>query len=107
MENNFTIELISKALDAAMLRQTAFAFNISHANSENATAQRVQFEQQLQTAESVEDLQTIKPQVENTLEPIKIDREMALSLQNTTQYRALAKGISKHFAILQLAMKGQ
>jgi flagellar basal-body rod protein FlgB len=47
MSNDPTIELISHALDAALMRQTAIANNVANANTPGYHSIEVNFEQQL------------------------------------------------------------
>ncbi len=107
MNGDFTLNFVSMALDAIALRQQTIAENIAHSSSEGYSAKRIDFEDQLKTLSSNEELNHFKAEVKDTDEAVKIDHELALSLQNTTQYRALIKGLNQKFAIMQLAIRGQ
>jgi len=96
-----TIELISRALDAALMRQTAIANNIANANARDYQTQRVNFEEQLANGES-----SVAPFYEQSDTPSSIDEQMALSVKNATQFRALIKGLNHKLAIMKLAVQG-
>ena len=100
-----TIELVNLALDTALMRQTAIAKNIANINTKNYQTIGVDFEKQLnETSESLFD--TIKPVYEYTDAPNAIDEQIASSIKNATQYRALIKGLNHKFAIMKLAVQG-
>lgn len=104
-----TIELISLALDAALMRQTAIANNIANTNSADYQTMEVNFEQQLhegQFPHSQEDLSAIKPFYQTSEHHSSIDEQMALNVQNMTHYRALIKGLNQKLAIMKLALQG-
>lgn len=98
-----TIDRVALALDAALMRQTAIAANIAHANTKGYQAMGVDFETQLQNASQVE---SVQPQYVCEDKPVSVDAELALSLKNTTQYHALIKGLNHKFAIMALAVRG-
>ena len=82
-----TIDLISLALDAALMRQTAIAANIANVNTKDYQAMAVDFEKQLADSSEVT-LDNIKPVYEYTDEHTSIDEQIASSVKNATQYRA-------------------
>lgn len=98
-----TIQLISLALDASLMRQTAIASNIAHANSPGYRPQSVNFEQQLNDTET---LNMIQPYYEDSNSPSSIDQQLADNIKNATQYRALIKGLNHKLAIMKLALQG-
>jgi flagellar basal-body rod protein FlgB len=100
-----TIEFISKALDAAIMRHTAIANNIAQANTEGYRTIRVHFEEQLQQL-GENDINAINPYYEQTETPVSIDTQIAQGIQNNTQFRALIKGINHKFALMALALQG-
>ena len=114
MYSDPTIQLISLALDASLMRQTAIANNIAHANSNNYKSIGVNFEQQLHDYEIVpgdlnqETLAQIQPLYEqsDSSTPVSIAEQMALGVKNTTHYRALIKGLNHHVALMKLALQG-
>lgn len=100
-----TIDLISLALDAALMRQTAIATNIANVNTKNYQSMAVDFEKQLnESTEST--LDDVKPVYEYTDAPTSIDEQIAASVKNATQYRALIKGLNHKLAIMKLAVQG-
>ena len=105
MQPDNTIEMIGLALDAALMRQTAIAANIANTNTKGYQAIGVDFETQLQNV-SESGLNDVKPIYEYTEEPVSIDDQMALSVKNATQYRALIKGLNHKLAIMKLALQG-
>jgi flagellar basal-body rod protein FlgB len=109
MNSDTTIELVSLALDASLMRQTAIANNIANTNSANYQTMEVNFEQQLQethlTANSAE-LSSIKPFYQLSDQQSSIDEQMAFNVQNMTHYRALIKGLNQKLAIMKLALQG-
>lgn len=109
MNTDSTIELVSMALDASLMRQTAIANNIANSNSTNYQTMEVNFEQQLNETHfigSSEELSTIKPYYQLSDQPSSIDEQMALNVQNMTHYRALIKGLNQKLAIMKLALQG-
>ncbi len=103
MSQENTIELISHALDAAIMRQTAIASNIANANTQDYQTMSVNFEEQLANLTSAKD---VKPSYELSEKRSSIDEQIALSVQNATQYRALIKGLNYKLAIMKLAVQG-
>ena len=97
-----TIELISLALDASLMRQTAIATNIANANSRGYQTIGVNFEQQL--TDSLEN--PGKPVYQVEPHQSSIDEQIALSVKNATHYRALVKGLNHKLAIMKLAVQG-
>jgi flagellar basal-body rod protein FlgB len=98
-----TIELISHALDAAIMRHTAIACNIAHANSEGYQAIKVCFEEQL---ERLNENERPTPYYEETETPVEIATQISEGIQNNTQYRALIKGINHKLTMMTLALQG-
>lgn len=105
MSTNTTIELVSLALDASLMRQTAIAHNVANSNSTNYRPIEVNFEQQL-TQGATHDLPAIQPFYQMSDQHASIDEQMIQNVKNMTHYRALIKGLNQHFAILQLALQG-
>lgn len=103
MSHDGTIQLISLALDASLMRQTAIANNVANANTQGYQTQQVNFEQQLTDMGS---LNEVKPFYETSNMDSPIDEQIALSIKNATQYRALIKGLNHKLAIMKLALQG-
>lgn len=98
-----TIELISHALDAALMRQTAIASNIANANTQDYQTMAVSFEEQLNNMPNASD---VKPTYEFSDKHSAIDEQIAFSVKNATQYRALIKGLNHKLSIMKLAVQG-
>lgn len=106
MSNDFTVNLVSRSLDCLLMRQAAIANNIANANSVNYQPIKVDFEQQLQAASNSEQLATISPSISKEDGVVQIDKQMVASVENSTWYRALIKGVNQHFSLMQTAIKG-
>lgn len=102
MNSDTTVQLVSLALDAALMRQTAIANNIANTNTQGFKTIKVNFEQQLNENE----LTSSKPFYQESETHSPIDEQMALNVQNITHYRALIKGLNQKFAIMKLALQG-
>ena len=110
-----TLQLVSKALDAASLRQQAIAANIANVSTAGYRPVRVSFEDQLQAARSqlntggkldTSVLSSLQPRLVETGETVTGDSTATLDIQtaelarNAIQYQALLKGLSHHFAMM-------
>ena len=122
MDNNnidaVTTATLSLALDAASLKHQAIAANIANRNTPGYVPQKVDFAAQMQGVRQSLDasgmvdpaaLAQVRLRVEPALdangrpEPIRLDAQMADMAQNDVHYRALARALSKHLAIVALA----
>lgn len=103
MNANKSIELVSLALDASLMRQTAIANNIANINTPDYQTMEVNFEQQLHGGG---DFKNIHPVYQQAEQQSSIDEQMALNVQNMTHYRALIKGLNQELAIIKLALQG-
>jgi flagellar basal-body rod protein FlgB len=115
-----TAAALSLALDAASLRQQAYAANIANANSDGFVPLRVSFESQLEDARAVlsgrgrleasslegvsPELQVAAPDGRGLLPKVQLDVEVAAMSQNAAQYQTLLKALSKHYALLAAAV---
>lgn len=114
-----TVDLVRLALDAASLRHQAIANNIANVNTPGYAPARVNFEQQLGLVQAAlrrdgqvpPDLLTgVRPFIERGPAPPEadgtafLDTEIADLAQNTVQYQALLKALSKQFAIVGAAV---
>lgn len=108
MNHEPTIELVAKALDAALMRQTAIANNVANANTPDYQTIGVNFETQLQQLSEISNmtLENINPTYELTDVKSPIDEQIALSIKNNTQYRALIKGLNHKLALMSIALEG-
>ncbi len=97
-----TINLVSLALDAALMRQTAIATNIANANTHGYQTLGVNFEEQLTDSSET----SAQPVYQLEAHQSSIDEQIALGVKNATQYRALVKGLNHTLAIMKLAVEG-
>lgn len=100
-----TTELISLALDASLLRHTAIASNIANANTSGYQTLEVNFEQQLHQL-SEDSISAVHPFLQASHTDLSLDAQLALSVKNATQYRALIKGLNQKLALIKLALHG-
>jgi len=106
MNSDTSIQLISLALDAALMRQTAIANNIANINSREYKTLEVNFEQQLNKSNLNNNLEEISPFYQLSDHQSSIDEQMSLSVQNMTHYRVLIKGLNQKLSIMKLALQG-
>jgi flagellar basal-body rod protein FlgB len=122
MQNNIesiTTGILSKALDAASLRQQTIAMNIANVNTPGYNALTVNFSEQLEAAKkSLEMNGKLEGNTFSEVNPfaevrvnffgnptsVKLDQEVAEMAENTVLYQSLIKGISRHFSILSTAV---
>ena len=102
MTQDKTIELISLALDAALLRQKTIATNIANINTSDYQVMEVNFEQQLRENA----FQEIRPFLQRSQDHNSLDDQLALSVKNLSHYRALVKGLNQKLALIKLALEG-
>lgn len=111
-----TIASLSKALDAASLRQQAIASNIANANTVGYVRQQVSFEEQLdevrrqiawQGSMDMFSLASVNahlaPVAAEDDAKVQLDMEMADMARNAVQYQTLLKALSKNYALLSIA----
>ncbi|MDP3269470.1 MAG: flagellar basal body protein [Legionella sp.] len=103
MNQDKTVELVSMALDASLMRQTAIANNIANANTVGYKTLDVNFEPNLKDLSADG---TSKPHYILSDHHSSIDEQMVLNVQNMTHYRALIKGLNYKFSIMKLALQG-
>jgi len=115
-----TSAALALALDAASLRQQAYATNIANASTEGFVPLRVSFEAQLEDARATlrahgrlepSSLEDVEPALEaassggrGLLPQVQLDVEVAAMSQNAAQYQTLLKALSKHYALLASAV---
>ena len=114
-----TTATLALALDAASMRQQAIASNIANAGTEGYVPLRLNFEAQLdEVRRTVRErgsadpfaLAAVRLQLEPVLDAngapakVQLDAEMASLSENAVRYQSLAKGLSRHFAILSSAV---
>ena len=105
MNSDKTVELVSLALDASLMRQTAIANNVANINTPDYKTIEVNFEQQLSEV-NAGDLTALHPVYQQSAYQSSIDEQMALNVQNSTHYHALIKGLNQKLSIMKLALQG-
>jgi len=112
-----TSDLVLRALDAATVRHAVHSANIANASVEGYRPLRVEFEDQLAAARSAlvggneaaarRAAATLEPQVvpEPEAQPVQLDREVALMMENSVRYQALLSALGKNGAMLRLAIR--
>jgi flagellar basal-body rod protein FlgB len=105
------VSVLTKSLDALSMRQQVIAQNLSNINTPNYQPLQVDFEAAFQEALSrgnLADLRQLGNPVISAREPlggeVVLDQEVALLSQTVLQYQAITRGISKQFALMQLAV---
>ncbi len=116
-----TTKALGLAMDAALMRQQVISANIANANTPDYVPLTVSFEAQLADARMVlEDRGRLNPGALAGIHPrvevqqgagilggspkVMLDMEVANLAKNAIHFEALAKGLSKHFAILSAAI---
>lgn len=112
-----TSDLVLRALDAAAVRHAVHSANIANASVEGYQPLRVEFEDQLAAARSAlvgrddaaaqRAAASLEPQVvpEAEAQPVQLDREVALMMENSVRYQALLSALGKNGAMLRLAIR--
>ncbi|WP_426303921.1 flagellar basal body rod protein FlgB [Acidovorax facilis] len=112
-----TQNMLGLALDASHLRQVAISSNIANANTRGYRPLKVDFEGQLADARQslqlrgfVEPrhLSAVQPMLSTTpeglQEPVQVDMQMAALSENSVQYQALLKGLSRQLTLMSIAV---
>jgi len=105
--------LLSRALDAASLKQAVHSANIANANVEGYNRLEVSFDSQLQSASEVlrgdmedEPLDLPEPHVVPAADSaVHLDREMVLMAKDALRYEALLSAVGRTSSLLELAIK--
>ena len=112
-----TSDLVLRALDAAVVRHAVHSANIANASVEGYRPLRVEFEDQLAAARGAllgrddaaaqRAASALEPQVvpEPEAQPVQLDREVALMMENSVHYQALLGALGKNGAMLRLAIR--
>jgi flagellar basal-body rod protein FlgB len=117
--DSVTTAVVGLALDAAQLRQQAAAANVANHATEGFVPLAVDFEGQMaQARRSLEtsgqldaaSLAGVQPRLvplvgaDGLPSPVRLDEQVAAMAENAVAYQALARGLSRHFAILSTAV---
>jgi flagellar basal-body rod protein FlgB len=109
MNADTTVQLVSLALDASLMRQTAIANNVANINTPGYKTMEVNFEQQLNETDlssDSSDLSSVNPYYQLSDHHSTIDEQMSLNVQNMTHYRALVKGLNQKLSLMKIALQG-
>ena len=112
MSEDLSLKLVSLSLDAALMRHSAIAANIANQGNQNYQSQELNFTEQLQGLldENLNiqptKLAAIQPFYQDSSKLFPLDQQMALSLKNATQFKALIKGLNYKLAMMKLALHG-
>jgi flagellar basal-body rod protein FlgB len=104
MTDDLTIQWISLALDAALMRQTAIATNVANVNTKDYHRLSVDFEQQLHNFGTRPT--TPRYVVDERSSAVALDEQMTLSVKNSTQFQALIRGLNQKLALMHIALQG-
>jgi flagellar basal-body rod protein FlgB len=107
--------LLKLALDATGMRHQALANNIANANTPGYQRMSVSFEGRMAalkdasghvSASALADLASFRPVIEyaEAGAPIALDTEVAQLSENTLHHQALLKALSKHYALIGMAI---
>lgn len=110
-----TTQLVSLALDAAVMRQQAIAQNIANANTPGYRRKDVSFESQLAGAMTQDgrlqgvvgaSLRGIAPvlTVAPSTSKVALDEEIAHLSENTLHHQVLLKALGKYYALMDSAI---
>lgn len=100
--------LLGHALDAALMREQAIANNIAHQKTTGYESLQVNFEQQFASiaTQDLARLSAVRPVYQVFQGEHSIDNELALNVVNTTQFKALIKGVNYQLSLMKLALQG-
>jgi len=110
-----TLALVKSALDAGAMRQVAHANNVANASTAGYQPFHVVFEERLDAVReavrdgraqelNIADLPAAQLQVDESASAVSVDQEVAALSQNALQYQALTKALSRHYALLGMAV---
>ena len=105
--------LLSRALDAAALKQAVHSTNIANAGVDGYNRLEVSFDSQLQSASQLlqggmegEPLDLPEPRVVPAADgEVHLDREMVLMAKDALRYEALLGAVGRTSSLLELAIK--
>jgi flagellar basal-body rod protein FlgB len=108
------LALLSRALDAAALRQTVHATNVANVDTEgyrrlevaySAELQRLNGQPALDANEALAWAQAEPEVVESAETRVKLDQEMAQMAENAVRYQALLGAIERTLGLLRTAAR--
>ena len=115
MNTDPVIALLSRALDAAALRQTVHATNVANVNTEGYRRLEVVYSAELQrlnaeapaidVQEALQWAQAEPEVVESAETTVKLDQEMAQMAENSVRYQALLGAIERTLGMLRTAAR--
>lgn len=110
-----TLALISKALDAATMRQAVHANNIANAGAEGFAPSRVSFEEHMSQVRdtlargdrlSTADVGELQASIETlgTQSKVELDTEVSALARNGLHYQALIKALDRELSMMSMAV---
>lgn len=110
-----TLALVSRALDAATVRQAVHANNIANAGAEGFTPSRVSFEEHMGQVRNtlargdrlnVADVDGLRATIETlgTDSKVELDTEVSALARNGLHYQALIKALDRELSMMSLAV---
>src|SRR5689334_12268405 len=104
--------LLARALDGAALRQAVHTANLANASVEGFRRLDVSFDTELERARAALDAGTppepdalTAPEIVQTQESVRLDREMALMAKDAVQYQALLGAFDRSIGLLRMAVR--
>jgi flagellar basal-body rod protein FlgB len=103
------LELLSRALDNAALRQAVHTTNIANADTPGFHRLGVTFDTQLRAAadaptEAAAEWTSTRPRTVATGDTVRLDQEMALMAKDALRYQALLGAVDRTFGLLSVAI---
>jgi flagellar basal-body rod protein FlgB len=114
--DSITLQAITSALDATLLRQEAIATNVANASTPGYTPVRVDFESHLNAAraaldrgEAIDSSMLSAPTVTRESmrygeEGPRVDRQISDMMTNSVRYQTLVKGLNNEFKLISTAI---
>jgi flagellar basal-body rod protein FlgB len=111
VDNDPMLQLLARAMDAAVLRQSAHSSNIANADSIDYQRVEVAFEELLDglvdgSGRLMPGATAPRPEIVVAVDPeIRLDREMALLAENAMHYQALLTVFERSYGSIRLAIR--
>lgn len=116
MFESITLQAVTSALDATLLRQEAIATNVANAATPGYVPVRVEFESHLAAARSAladgEPLDAsmlsapslVASSIRNGEQGPRLDQQMSDMMTNSVRYQSLVKGLGDEYKLIATAM---
>jgi flagellar basal body rod protein FlgB len=107
ISNSLAMQALPLALDAASQRQQLFAANIANANNPDWRAQKLTFEESMQTALAAHDghgpLQVVQTRVMEDSGESGLNAQIVHMSRNVLHYQALVKATNAQLELISMA----